>query len=87
MSHFTWTANMSVGSETIDSDHRALIELINRVGDIATGKGSAEIGDVLDGLIAYIEFHFAYEEKMMMAAGYAGVERHAAEHASFTDHI
>ncbi len=48
MSNFIWTANMSVGSKIIDSDHFALIELINRVGDIATGKVSAKIGDVLD---------------------------------------
>ena len=48
MSNFTWTANMSVGSKIIELDHHALIELINRVGDIATVKGSAKIGDVLD---------------------------------------
>tara|TARA_B100000676_G_C17448332_1_gene517695 strand:- start:196 stop:489 length:294 start_codon:yes stop_codon:yes gene_type:complete len=78
---------MSVGSEIIGSDHRALIELINRVGDIAAGKGSAEIGNVLDGPIAYFEFYYAPEESMMVAFGYTGAERHFAEHASFTDHI
>lgn len=87
MVHFVWKPNMSVGSEIVDSDHRALIDLINKVGDIAAGKGSAEIADVLDGLIAYVEFHFAREEKMMAAAGYAGTEQHVAEHAGFTDHI
>ena len=78
---------MSVGSEIIGSDHRALIELINRVGDIAAGKGSAEIGNVLDGPIAYIEFYYAPEESMMVAFGYTSGERHFAEHASFTNHI
>ena len=78
---------MSVGSEIIGLDHRALIELINRVGDIAAGKGSAEIGNVLDGPIAYIEFYYAPEESMMVVFGYTGAERHFAEHASFTDHI
>ena len=55
MSLFYWTENMSVGSSIIDSDHRALIYLINKVGDIASGKGNEEIGEVLDGLIAYVE--------------------------------
>lgn len=87
MSRFTWTENMSVGSAIIDSDHRALIDLINKVGDIAAGEGNDEIGDVIDGLIAYVEFHFAREEKMMTAAGYAGSETHSAEHAGFTDHV
>tara|TARA_B100000459_G_C8517947_1_gene174834 strand:+ start:377 stop:523 length:147 start_codon:yes stop_codon:yes gene_type:complete len=48
MSNFIWTASMSVGSKIIESDHFALIELINRVGYIATGKGIAKISDVLD---------------------------------------
>ena len=73
MGLLNWTENMSVGSSIIDSDHRALIDLINKVGDIATGKGNAEIGEVLDGLIAYVEYHFAREEKMMTAARYADV--------------
>lgn len=60
---------MNVGSSIIDSDHRALVDLINKVGDIATGKGKDEIGDVLNGLIAYVEYHSAREEKMMPAAG------------------
>ncbi|MBT5498242.1 MAG: hemerythrin family protein [Alphaproteobacteria bacterium] len=87
MSLFNWTENMSVGSSIIDSDHRALIDLINKVGDIASGKGNEEIGEVLDGLIAYVEYHFAREEKMMTAAGYADVETHKSEHAGFSDHV
>ena len=85
ISFFTKTANMSVGSEIIGSDHRALIELINRVGDIAAGKDNAEIGNVLDGPIAYIEFYYARKESMIVVFGYTGAERHFAENASFTD--
>jgi len=87
VSHFKWTENMSVGSEIVDSDHRALIGLINKVADIADAIGEETVADVLDGLIAYVEFHFAREEKMMAAAGFAGVEAHGAEHAGFTDHV
>ena len=82
-----WTENMSVGSSIIGSDHRALIDLINKVGDIASGKGNEEIGEVLDGLIVYVEYQFAREEKMLTAAGYADVATHNSEHAGFTDHV
>ena len=78
---------MSVGSEIIGSDYRALIELINRVGDIAAGKGNAEIGNVLDGPIAYIEFYYAPKDSMMVVFGYNGAERYFPGHASFADHI
>jgi hemerythrin-like metal-binding protein len=87
MSLLNWTENMSVGSSIIDSDHRALIDLVNKVGDIATGKGNDEIGEVLDGLIAYVEYQSARKEKMMTAAGYADVKTHKLEHAGFTDHV
>ena len=73
MSLLNWTENMSVGSSINDSDHRALIDLIDKVGDIATGKDNDEIDEVLDRLIAYVEYLFAREEKMMTAAGYADV--------------
>lgn len=87
MGSFVWKESMSVGSDIIDSDHRALIDLINRLGQIADGSGNDEIGDILDGLIAYVEFHFAREEKMMAAAEYTDIDQHGAEHAGFTDHI
>ncbi|MGB0555545.1 MAG: bacteriohemerythrin [Alphaproteobacteria bacterium] len=87
MSLFNWTENMSVGSSMIDSDHRALIDLINKVGDMASVKGNEEISEVLDGLIAYVEYHFARDKKMMTAAGYADVETHKSEHAGFTDQV
>ena len=87
MSGFQWNEAMSVGSELIDSDHRALIDLINRVGE-SEGEPAAPVDSagVLDSLIAYVEYHFAREEKMMEAAGYAEIDQHRAEHAGFTNH-
>jgi hemerythrin len=78
---------MRVGSSIIDSDHRALIDSIHKVGDIATGKGNDEIGGVLDGLIAYVEYHSARKEKIMTVAGYADIKTHKLKHAGFTDHV
>lgn len=87
MSRFQWNDSMSVGSELIDSDHRALIDLINRVGESACDTADpVDCAEILDSLIAYVEYHFAREEKMMEAAGYPEVEHHRAEHAGFTNH-
>ena len=78
MARFEWSDRMSVGSAVVDSDHRILVDLINRVHDIAAAGTSSGIGRVLDVLIAYIEIHFGREEKMLEAAGYA---RHYRESA------
>lgn len=85
MPDYRWTPNMSVGSPIVDSDHRVLVGLIDRVRTAADAPDA--IGDVLDGLIAYVEFHFAREEKMMVAAGFPELAAHGAEHAGFTDHV
>lgn len=78
---------MSVGSPLVDSDHRVLVELVNRVQTLARSNETDGIADVLDGLIAYVEFHFFREEKMMAAAGFTELGNHAAEHAGFTDYV
>ena len=87
MQQYRWTPAMSVGSPVVDSDHRMLVDLINRVQGAAEAGEPDAIGEVLDGLIAYVEFHFSREEKMMAAAGFAELKAHAAEHTSFTDHV
>lgn len=87
MQAYRWTPAMSVGSEVVDSDHRILVGLIDRIQRSAAGQDAVDMAEVLDGLIAYVEFHFAREEKMMAAAGFPQLADHAGEHAGFTDHV
>jgi hemerythrin len=50
---------------------------------LATGGAArSAIGAQLDDLIAYVVGHFAHEEKEMQAKGYAGYDRHKAEHVA-----
>jgi len=79
---------MSVGIPLLDSDHRALIALINKLHDGLRSEDDADaIVGVFDSLIAYTKFHFAREEKVMAVCGYPGLEVHRAEHARFTDRV
>ena len=73
---------MSVGVPRLDRDHRVLIALINRLaeGERATRPDDAVIGEVLDALVAYTVFHFAREERVMGACGFAEIETHREEH-------
>ena len=63
------------------TDKETDIDKLNKLYDLATGGAARPaIGAQLDDLIAYVVGHFAHEEKEMQAKGYAGYERHKAEH-------
>ena len=87
MAFYEWTESMSAGVPLFDSDHQALIGLINRLHDSLDGDGPAPLEEIFDMLIAYAELHFAREEKGMEACGYPEVEIHRDQHAGFTDRI
>jgi hemerythrin len=63
MAFYEWTETMSVGVDLFDSDHKALIGLINRLHESLEGDEPAPLGEIFDTLIAYAELHFAREEK------------------------
>lgn len=78
---FKWTENLSVNNDLIDSDHKQLIDLINKLfGAISSGQGNAVLGEILSELISYTENHFHREEELMQQIGYADFERHKAAH-------
>ncbi|WP_415880580.1 bacteriohemerythrin [Methylomonas sp. TEB] len=82
MALITWTAaqyGTNVGFA--DQEHQTLFGLLNKLYDEATGGAArATVGASLDALIAYVVDHFAHEEKEMVAKGFAGYDRHKAEH-------
>jgi hemerythrin-like metal-binding protein len=76
---------------TVDEQHRHLVEIINRVGDmlLATQVSEAELQAVFKELADYARYHFAEEEKLMDAAGLD--RRHATlhqqHHAQFVEQL
>jgi hemerythrin-like metal-binding protein len=88
MAYMTWKADMSVGLEELDQDHRFLIRVINRLAVNAEDDGDAEaIRECLASLRNYAEFHFAREESVMRACGYSTLAEHQDEHRAFTREI
>ena len=88
MPYYQWTESMSVEIQLLDVDHKALIRLINRLhASLAAGAKFVELEDIFDRLVAYIEFHFTREEKVMEAVGYPFAAAHREEHEGFTQAI
>lgn len=78
----SWSVGLSVGVESIDDQHKALVEMINLVHSAL----HAEITD--DELIAtfrrmaeFTAFHFRHEEELMRRTQYPYADTHAGCHA------
>lgn len=66
-----WREQLSVGNNVIDSDHKFLIEIINRVEQCMALKDRRALTAALDELVQYSLVHFGREEKIAAAAGYS----------------
>ena len=83
-----WTQDMSVGIETIDSQHRELFKRINELlKAIKEHRCRSEIDGTIKFLDDYAVFHFREEEQRMVAAEYPGLEAHQQQHAIYMKNL
>ncbi len=88
MPFYQWCESMSVGVALLDSDHQAMIHLINRLHEyLETEEEPAVLDETFDRLVAYIDYHFAREEKVMEACDYPSADDHREEHLRFTQQV
>ncbi len=81
MQYLEWKPEYDIGIESIDSQHRNLVGLINSLQtavDYSTGEEYQR--QVLDKLVEYTRTHFKYEEGLMEQNGYPEFVSHCAEH-------
>jgi len=85
---FPWSDEYSVKIAVVDSQHKKLLSLTNDLHAAMTaGRGRAQLGQVLTGLLDYTRAHFAAEEGLMQSNGYEGYFSHKREHERLTDRI
>lgn len=89
MSNFVvWSDELSVGIEEIDSQHKVLVGLINKMHDaIHHRHGSEVVKDILHELTEYTRVHFAVEESLMRILNFPGYEEHHEQHDELVEHI
>lgn len=83
-----WSENFATGIPRVDSDHQALIAIINELETaLAEGRGSQIVDEILARLARYAEDHFLYEEGCMQRhqCPMAGANKQA--HLQFTQMI
>ena len=76
-----WKQEYSVGIDSIDEQHKRLLNLINQLQtavDYSTGDQFER--EALDELVDYTKTHFKYEEGLMRDNDYPDFEPHKAQH-------
>ncbi|MDP6388574.1 MAG: hemerythrin family protein [Alphaproteobacteria bacterium] len=88
MIYFQWYEGMSVGVPLIDSDHKALIAIINELHALTEAeRGGETLKYVIRELVRYTQFHFHREEKVLQACGYPNLAEHMQAHVGFIQYI
>lgn len=83
MAHWKWDPAFSVGIESIDEQHKRIIEYINELCVASMYRDKAQVKSVLLALMEYTVSHFSFEESLMEEAGYAMLDSHKQAHSAF----
>jgi len=78
-----WTDEYSVGVPELDKQHKALVDLINRLA--TEGHRPRVIPVVLDELDRYAKDHFRVEEAFVRATRPQDLEEHQRQHRAFEE--
>ncbi|MBI1907583.1 MAG: hemerythrin domain-containing protein [Rhodocyclales bacterium] len=86
---FVWQASFETGIASIDQQHRHLVGLINELGDVLVAGSTEKLDGLVRALQDYVLFHFADEERVMVANGLDRdfMVRHYGLHTEFKQQL
>ena len=83
-----WRDDYSVGAKSVDDEHRALVERINRLYDqLMVEEEPQAVATFFGGLINTISEHFVREERYMREHGYDLLPQHKEDYERLLDDI
>ncbi|MEZ4439613.1 MAG: hemerythrin family protein [Polyangiaceae bacterium] len=91
MTYFQWDSRYDLGVDNMNTEHRGLVNLMNRLYDQnAAGATHAELAATLGELERATVGHFASEERYQASIGFPGLSSHKRIHeqllTSFGEH-
>ena len=78
-----WLDSYNTGLEDVDSQHRTLLDNINKLAKAIHGDDASAVEEVFAFLARYAVEHFATEDGYMEKYGYPFRDEHRQEHDSF----
>lgn len=83
-----WNPSFSVGSRTIDEQHKKLLAVCNSLAECCEMQGSERVSrfhELLDAMARYTREHFATEERILARCGYEALAAQKAEHLEYEE--
>ena len=85
---FSWSDKYSVGVQSIDNQHKEILEILNRLLQaLKEGKAHDVVNQIIHDLEQYAYMHFQKEEFFFQRFNYTGSAEHIHEHQQFRDKI
>lgn len=84
MSLIEWKDTFCAGFKEIDEHAKQFVSLLNLIdAEFTRGAPVASREALLSTLISFCQFHFEYEERLMVRIGFPGKAQHNKEHDEF----
>lgn len=88
MKYLKWSEQYSVGIDSVDFEHRNLIDMINMIyAELEDRRNIDEIMQTMRDVHTEISAHFATEERMMLQADFGEYAAHKSDHEDLLDQI
>jgi hemerythrin-like metal-binding protein len=88
MEYVAWEKKYKSNIALIDSQHQILFNIINNLFDaMKFGKGNEIIGEILNELLSYTDYHFNAEENLMKENQYVNLDSHLKAHKEFVQKV
>ena len=88
MAVIKWRDSYNTGIDTVDEEHKKLVDLIEAMYTSIRDKEPKEaVEKVLTEIVEYTQIHFNNEEALMEEKEYPALEAHKTEHQSLIDEV
>lgn len=78
-----WEPRHSVGNETLDAQHQAILARCSSLADCLDEKSDQRFDEAFAALMALARGHFAAEEALLAQCGYPGLDDYQSEREEF----
>jgi hemerythrin len=88
MTLLIWDKHLSVGTPSIEAQHKLLVEALNELHNaVMRGESRTVTGLLLRTFIAYTRNHHTSEEALMARVGYPDLSQHRALHRELMENL
>ena len=82
-----WSANYEVGNALVDSEHKEIFRMVDRLLEDDFEGRSDKIKTVISFLADYVVRHFDHEEDLMDKSNYPKKDGHVKQHRDFVKKV